>query len=80
MTVAETDALLYLPGHPRQQVLRALRIPALSAGWKSSFQEMLDQSGKASRQRGPDRSEPAAGVARVPAARRDRESTGRARP
>src|SRR5690348_51087 len=43
MTVAETDALLYLPGHPRQQVLRALRIPALSAGWKSSFQEMLDQ-------------------------------------
>ena len=48
MTVAETDALLYLPGHPRQQVLRALRIPALSAGWKSSFQEMLDQSGKAS--------------------------------
>jgi ferredoxin-NADP reductase/MOSC domain-containing protein YiiM len=48
MTVAETDALLYLPGHPRQQVLRALRIPALSAGWKSSFQEMLDQSGAAS--------------------------------
>jgi ferredoxin-NADP reductase/MOSC domain-containing protein YiiM len=48
MTVAETDALLYLPGHPRQQVLRALRIPALSAGWKSSFTEMLDQSGAAS--------------------------------
>ncbi|MGD0239962.1 MAG: MOSC and FAD-binding oxidoreductase domain-containing protein [Streptosporangiaceae bacterium] len=43
MTVAETDALLYLPGHPRQQVLRALRIPALSGGWKASFQEMLDQ-------------------------------------
>src|ERR1700758_5447306 len=32
MTVAETDALLYLPGHPRQQLLRALRIPALSGG------------------------------------------------
>jgi ferredoxin-NADP reductase/MOSC domain-containing protein YiiM len=47
MTVAEMDALLYLPGHPRQQVLRALRIPALSAGWKASFQEMLDQSGQA---------------------------------
>jgi ferredoxin-NADP reductase/MOSC domain-containing protein YiiM len=43
MTVAETDALLYLPGHPRQQLLRALRIPALSGGWKASFQEMLDQ-------------------------------------
>ena len=46
MTVADTDALLYLPGHPRQQLLRALRIPALSGGWKTSFQEMLDQSGK----------------------------------
>jgi ferredoxin-NADP reductase/MOSC domain-containing protein YiiM len=47
MTVAEMDALLYLPGHPRQQLLRALRIPALSGGWKASFQEMLDQSGEA---------------------------------
>jgi MOSC domain-containing protein YiiM len=46
MTVAETDALLYLPGHPRQQLLRALRIPALSGGWKASFQEMLDQTGQ----------------------------------
>jgi ferredoxin-NADP reductase/MOSC domain-containing protein YiiM len=48
MTVAEMDALLYLPGHPRQQLLRALRIPALSPGWKASFSEMLDQSGKGS--------------------------------
>ena len=48
MTVAEMDALLYLPGHPRQQLLRALRIPALSGGWKASFQEMLGQSGPAS--------------------------------
>jgi ferredoxin-NADP reductase/MOSC domain-containing protein YiiM len=47
MTVAETDALLYLPGHPRQQLRRALRIPALSGGWKTSFQEMLDQPGQA---------------------------------
>ena len=37
MTVAEIDALLYLPGHPRQQLLRALRIPALSPGWQASF-------------------------------------------
>ena len=48
MTVAEMDALLYLPGHPRQQLLRALRIPALSGGWKASFQEMLEASGQAS--------------------------------
>jgi len=46
MTVAEMDALLYLPGHPRQQLLRALRIPALSGGWKTSFQEILDQTGQ----------------------------------
>ena len=41
MTVAEVDALLYLPGHPRQQLLRALRIPALSSGWQASFQALL---------------------------------------
>jgi ferredoxin-NADP reductase/MOSC domain-containing protein YiiM len=41
LTVAETDALLYLPGHPRDKLTRALRIPALSAGWKGSFQALL---------------------------------------
>jgi ferredoxin-NADP reductase/MOSC domain-containing protein YiiM len=42
MTVVETDALLYLPGHPRQQLLRALRIPALSPGWQASFRALLE--------------------------------------
>jgi ferredoxin-NADP reductase/MOSC domain-containing protein YiiM/ferredoxin len=42
MTVAEVDALLYLPGHPRQQLLRALRVPALSPGWQGSFRALLD--------------------------------------
>jgi ferredoxin-NADP reductase/MOSC domain-containing protein YiiM len=42
MTVAEIGALLYLPGHPRQQLLRALRIPALSVGWQASFRALLD--------------------------------------
>jgi ferredoxin-NADP reductase/MOSC domain-containing protein YiiM len=42
MTVAEIDGLLYLPGHPRQQILRALRIPALSPGWQASFRALLD--------------------------------------
>ncbi|HEY1777437.1 MAG TPA: MOSC and FAD-binding oxidoreductase domain-containing protein [Solirubrobacteraceae bacterium] len=41
--VAEVDALLYLPGHPRQQLLRALRIPALSPGWQASFRALLDE-------------------------------------
>jgi ferredoxin-NADP reductase/MOSC domain-containing protein YiiM/ferredoxin len=43
MAVAETDALLYLPGHPRQQLLRALRIPALSPGWQVSFRALLEE-------------------------------------
>jgi ferredoxin-NADP reductase/MOSC domain-containing protein YiiM len=42
MAVAEIDALLYLPGHPRQQLLRALRIDALSPGWRASFRALLD--------------------------------------
>ena len=41
MTVAEMDALLYLPGHSRSQLERALRIPALSPGWQSSLQALL---------------------------------------
>jgi len=45
MTVAEIDALLYLPGHPRERVQRALRIPALPAGWRDSFEAMLGQAG-----------------------------------
>jgi ferredoxin-NADP reductase/MOSC domain-containing protein YiiM len=43
MTVAEINALLYLPGHSRQQLERALRIPALSDGWRTSFQTFLQQ-------------------------------------
>jgi ferredoxin-NADP reductase/MOSC domain-containing protein YiiM len=43
ITVAEMDALLYLPGHSSEQLQRALRIPALSKGWQSSFQAMLQQ-------------------------------------
>jgi ferredoxin-NADP reductase/MOSC domain-containing protein YiiM len=43
MTVAEVDALLYLPGHTRQGLLRALRVPALSPGWQGSFRALLDE-------------------------------------
>src|SRR5580700_8314106 len=43
MTVAEIDALLYLPGHRREDLLRALRIPALSPGWQGSFRALLDE-------------------------------------
>ncbi len=44
VTVAEIDALLYLPGHPRDALVRALRIPALSAGWKTSLRSLVEQS------------------------------------
>jgi ferredoxin-NADP reductase/MOSC domain-containing protein YiiM len=43
MTVAEANALLYTPGHPGSRLERALRIPALSAGWRNSFQALLDR-------------------------------------
>jgi ferredoxin-NADP reductase/MOSC domain-containing protein YiiM len=43
ITVADIDALLYLPGHSRTQLERALRIPALSKGWQGSFRAMLQQ-------------------------------------
>ena len=48
VTVAEIDALLYLPGHPRDALERALRIPALSPGWKMSLQSLSDQAEKGS--------------------------------
>ena len=43
MNVADVDALLYLSGHSRKQLERALRIPALSKGWQGSFESMLHQ-------------------------------------
>src|SRR5215472_16731694 len=43
MTVSDIDALLYLPGHSREQLQRALQIPALSKGWRSSFEAILNQ-------------------------------------
>ena len=43
ISVAEVDALLYLPGHSSEQLQRALKIPALSKGWQSSFEAMLQQ-------------------------------------
>jgi ferredoxin-NADP reductase/MOSC domain-containing protein YiiM len=43
MSVAEINGLLYLPGHPRQKLERALRIPALSAGWQHSLRALLQQ-------------------------------------
>jgi ferredoxin-NADP reductase/MOSC domain-containing protein YiiM len=44
MTVFEIDALLYKSPHPREQLERALRIPALSGGWRGSLEKLLAQA------------------------------------
>jgi len=41
MTVADINALLYSPDHARNRLERALRIEALSPGWRSSFEALL---------------------------------------
>jgi ferredoxin-NADP reductase/ferredoxin len=51
MTVAEIDALLYLPNRSRRDLERALRVPALSEGWKASFRELLDGAAASASQR-----------------------------
>jgi len=41
MTVADINALLYSPNHPRDRLERALRIETLSPGWRWSFEALL---------------------------------------
>src|SRR5215813_5978825 len=49
MTVAEINALLYSPNHARDRLERALRIEALSPGWRSSFEALLHSQTTAAR-------------------------------
>ncbi|WP_327070432.1 MOSC and FAD-binding oxidoreductase domain-containing protein [Kitasatospora sp. NBC_01302] len=41
LTVARIDALLYLPNRDRRLLEAAVDIPALSPGWRQSFQDLL---------------------------------------
>jgi ferredoxin-NADP reductase/MOSC domain-containing protein YiiM len=41
LSVADTDALLYLPGHDQDKLRVAVQIPALSPGWQGSFRDLL---------------------------------------
>ena len=43
ITVADIDALLYLPNPSHEQLERSLRVPALSPGWKTSLKAIAEQ-------------------------------------
>ena len=45
LTVADTDALLYLPGRDQDKLRAAVQIPALSPGWQGSFRDLLAAAG-----------------------------------
>jgi ferredoxin-NADP reductase/MOSC domain-containing protein YiiM len=47
VTVADTDALLYLPHKDLARLRLALEIPALSPGWQRSFRDLLHSAGAA---------------------------------
>jgi ferredoxin-NADP reductase/MOSC domain-containing protein YiiM len=57
LTVAGTDALLYLPGRDLAKLHHAVQIPALSPGWQQSFRDLLQAAGGAAGP--PGRAEPA---------------------
>ncbi len=42
ITVAGIDALLYLPNPAREQLESSLRVPALSAGWRTSLKALVE--------------------------------------
>ena len=44
LSIADADAILYLGDHSREKLERALRIPALPAGWRGSFDALLQQA------------------------------------
>ncbi|MGA8595010.1 MAG: MOSC and FAD-binding oxidoreductase domain-containing protein [Bryobacteraceae bacterium] len=44
ITVADIDALLYLPNPSREQLERSLRVSALSPGWKTSLKALAEQN------------------------------------
>ncbi|MEV0736555.1 MOSC and FAD-binding oxidoreductase domain-containing protein [Streptomyces sp. NPDC050549] len=46
LSVADTDALLYLPGRDPAKLRLALDVPALSPGWQGSFRELLADGSK----------------------------------
>lgn len=46
MSITEIDALLYSTEHPKELLQKALKIPAISRGWRQSFQDLLQSAGE----------------------------------
>lgn len=53
LSVADIDALLYLPDRDIEQLRAAVDIPALSPGWQQSFRELLDAAENGTRAAAP---------------------------
>jgi len=76
LSVADTDALLYLPGHDHAKLQLAMQVPALSPGWQQSFRELLDAADGAAAGTAPAHAEPAwAGFRPLHVSKVVREST-----
>ena len=72
MTVAEVDALLYLPGHPREGNSSGAPDSRAQPGWQASFAALVG-GGSASGNAGLERTSPCSGLARVPSAHGSRD-------
>ncbi|WP_066948771.1 MOSC and FAD-binding oxidoreductase domain-containing protein [Streptomyces lushanensis] len=55
LSVADIDALLYLPGRDPAKLCTARSIPALSPGWQRSFDEMAEAGGHPAAPPGPEK-------------------------
>lgn len=58
LSVAEIDALLYLPDRDLARLHRAADIPALSPGWQTSFRELIDAAERETPGHEPDEVQP----------------------
>ncbi len=79
LSVADTDALLYLPDRDRAKLQVALTIPALSPGWQGSFRDLLAAAEGNGAAPSPDTGRPRsrAGLGRLPSAARDQGRAGK---
>ena len=77
LSVADVDALLYLPDRDMDLLRKIVEVPALSPGWQQSFRDML----VAPRTHRPNATANRcrARMERVPAVTRDGHPSGRAR-